>query len=626
MSRYYRIFGLLAGLGLLWGLGPWHSAQAADGFADTAFRAVWERTDNPISTAQATRTWLWGPKPGLALFEEYGSPGSTRLVQYFDKSRMEVNLPGGDRASQWYVTNGLLARELISGQRQTSDTTFRQFPAARIPSVGDPDDLEAPTYADLANVTTLAAGQNRAPAALNTLLNTSLDRQGRASSGGSAGGTYGLRVGFYENQTGHNIAQPFWDFLNSSGPLQTAQGGSTTGRLFDPLYFATGLPLSEPYWVHAKVGGKVQDVLLQVFERRLLTYTPGNSPQWRVEMGNIGQHYFSWRYGTLAAFSFDPRHSLTVTAGLTGPILEGQLATLGAKSWYSYGLFPIEQNGQPVAGRVQMVRTGKNYVFAAGPETITAFQALVRATPAGSYWQVGNEPNVPGQDEAAPEEYARQYETIRGVIREIDPTARLVGPNILNWNYTCNGCPGYAQGDGWTAKMIAAFQAQTGREIDFEVWSIHTYGLNWAKLPLADYRQDVAQTVALREYLRTLPNQAGKPIWITEYGVIWGYDDIKWNKVGDEWRAKPGGTFQRQALLDYIHGYADWLKANSNGYGIERWFIYTNFGLPEPYTDTFTGISLFSSAASPQSELSDFGALFRATALYLKNPAPGGAP
>jgi hypothetical protein len=58
-----------------------------------------------------------------------------------------------------------------------------------------------------------------------------------------------------------------------------------------------GLPLMEPVWVQAIVDKKAKDVLLQCFERRCLTYTPDNAPEWRVEMGNVGRHYFDWRYG-----------------------------------------------------------------------------------------------------------------------------------------------------------------------------------------------------------------------------------------------------------------------------------------------------------------------------------------
>jgi hypothetical protein len=38
-------------------------------------------------------------------------------------------------------------------------------------------------------------------------------------------------------------------------------------------------------------------VLVQLFERRILTYTPGNPRGFEVEMGNVGQHYHRWRYG-----------------------------------------------------------------------------------------------------------------------------------------------------------------------------------------------------------------------------------------------------------------------------------------------------------------------------------------
>ncbi|MEZ4520625.1 MAG: hypothetical protein R3A46_03120 [Thermomicrobiales bacterium] len=35
---------------------------------------------------------------------------------------------------------------------------------------------------------------------------------------------------------------------------------------------------------------------MQCFERRCLTYTPGNPEGFIVEAGNVGQHYYSWRY------------------------------------------------------------------------------------------------------------------------------------------------------------------------------------------------------------------------------------------------------------------------------------------------------------------------------------------
>jgi hypothetical protein len=54
--------------------------------------------------------------------------------------------------------------------------------------------------------------------------------------------------------------------------------------------------VTEPYWARVPVGGQPKWVLIQAFERRVLTYTPDNTPEFRVEMGNIGLHYKTWRH------------------------------------------------------------------------------------------------------------------------------------------------------------------------------------------------------------------------------------------------------------------------------------------------------------------------------------------
>src|SRR5215210_5299451 len=62
-------------------------------FAMPAFESTSRRTDNLVASGQVKRTWFWGPTPSTAgLSEEYKQgAGGKRLVQYFDKSRMEVN-------------------------------------------------------------------------------------------------------------------------------------------------------------------------------------------------------------------------------------------------------------------------------------------------------------------------------------------------------------------------------------------------------------------------------------------------------------------------------------------------------------------------------------------------------
>ncbi|MCL4553417.1 MAG: hypothetical protein M1305_07725, partial [Candidatus Marsarchaeota archaeon] len=64
---------------------------------DANFKLVWERTDKPLQDGVTARSWMWGPQtvPGSLGAEPYAeAPGGTRVVQYFDKSRMEVRVMG----------------------------------------------------------------------------------------------------------------------------------------------------------------------------------------------------------------------------------------------------------------------------------------------------------------------------------------------------------------------------------------------------------------------------------------------------------------------------------------------------------------------------------------------------
>src|SRR2546423_7314760 len=95
------------------------------GFADRAFQAAWERTDRPVAGGMVRRSFYWGPTPGAMLSEPYAEgAGGKRLVQYFDKSRMEINNPAADRNSPFYVTNGLLTVELVTGRLQVGNDSF----------------------------------------------------------------------------------------------------------------------------------------------------------------------------------------------------------------------------------------------------------------------------------------------------------------------------------------------------------------------------------------------------------------------------------------------------------------------------------------------------------------------
>ncbi len=252
-----------------------------------AWDRVWNREDLPVAAGAVSRTWIWGPAPFATeqeLFDQ--SPGGRRAVRYFDKSRMEVTNPGGDQSSPWYVTNGLLVRELISGQLQVGEDRFIDREPAGMPVTGDPDDTNGPTYA------ALRALLNAPPVPVGSEIRATIDRQGTIGGNGRGGVSAALLVG----ETNHTVADVFWTYLNSQGPVWDG-ANFVEGRLFDPTFFATGFPITEAYWTRVKVAGQVKDVLLQCFERRCLTYTPENPDGWKVEMGNVGRHYHSWSYG-----------------------------------------------------------------------------------------------------------------------------------------------------------------------------------------------------------------------------------------------------------------------------------------------------------------------------------------
>ncbi len=260
-------------------------ANAASGFGDNAFEKIWQQGDSPVAAGQA-RSWLWGADPTWAGYEGYdeAKPNGNRMVQYFDKSRMEINDPDVDRNSQWFVSNGLLTIELVSGKMQYGDNRFENRSPANIPVAGDLTNNGGPTYASLAGLTVTSGNfaGNRAGQALKD----SVNGNGQVSQIQPPMAT---NYAYYEPQTRHNVPSVLWNWM------QNIPGSNWT--------FALGYPISEAYWSQFNVGGQSKMVLVQLFQRRVLTYTPSNDAAWQVEMGNIGLHYFNWRYNGQAPAS-----------------------------------------------------------------------------------------------------------------------------------------------------------------------------------------------------------------------------------------------------------------------------------------------------------------------------------
>jgi hypothetical protein len=277
-------------------------AQTPEGFADPAFKRVWERTDLPVDAGRVARTWVWGPSPGRSLQEPFKEGlGGLHLVQYFDKARMEINNPNGNVNDPFYVTNGLLVVEMINGRIQTGVNQFESVGASDRRIAGD-EGSDAPTYSALQRVASVGVtpGDNRAARITpgNIMPPMYINGSGYVASASPLQVPQAeiIRAANYIVETGHNIPDRFWDYLNSQGMVY--ENGTYKNGPITNWVSAFGFPITEPYWTSIQVAGRSRPIYFQAFQRRILTYSPANDPAWQVEMGNVGQQYYSWRYET----------------------------------------------------------------------------------------------------------------------------------------------------------------------------------------------------------------------------------------------------------------------------------------------------------------------------------------
>ncbi len=297
IKAIYRILAiitllLLANVSFAQSYSPISGPVALPVWADPAFASLWTRNDKPVADGAVQRSWAWGPGPGRSMKEDIGPNLNDVLVQYTDKARMELPNPNGDRNSPWFVTSGLLVKEMVTAQVYSRQMNPVALQPAQINVAGDDGDANAPTYASFTNNLASVAdrtGQN---------VDKTIERDGTITPHISVAlvGIPEPKFAHFEPASGHNIADAFYTFLNQTGKVYD-NGNLVEAPLFNWVY-VMGYPISEPYWTQVQVGGKVHDVIVQLFERRTLTYDLGESdPMWQVQMGNVGQHYYAWRFG-----------------------------------------------------------------------------------------------------------------------------------------------------------------------------------------------------------------------------------------------------------------------------------------------------------------------------------------
>ncbi len=303
-------FLLMGGLFLnVWPVALAPQVARAEEFANPAFKNLWFRSDGLVAASNAARPYVWGREPFATRTERYeNSPNRQRLVQYFPKGRMEITRPDGDATNQWYVSSGLLVRDMVAGVVQIGDNLVQLYRPVNTPVVGDENQplASTPRYGDVASVAFNSS-------AARSLTGQPITRTLRAGDPPNTGGRVVPRAsnaqpkinyGYFEPTSRHNIAAPFWDFMNATGQVYAPNGEIATAPIFDWQYIL-GYPLTEAYWVNAKIEGKTQEVLVQFFQRRVLYFNPAAPASQQVDFTNVGSHWYNWQYGPVVAYTGD---------------------------------------------------------------------------------------------------------------------------------------------------------------------------------------------------------------------------------------------------------------------------------------------------------------------------------
>ncbi len=271
-------------------------AGNTDGRVAKELARRWASDDAVVANGDQRRLFMWGSQVLSSGSEPWaGAPGGNRTVWYFAKARMEITNPAANSDDPWYVSSGLLVDELVGSYIQTGDYTTVPHAPADIAVVGDAvNAAQTITYRDLRPIATIA-NENRSTPRPNAPVVETVGKGGVVATDQRFGG-YNVRLGMFHDTKGHNIASVFTDAI----PL-------------DQLLRLAGHPISEPYWLSVPSNGRLTDVLIQAFDRRVLVYTPSNPVATRVEWGDVGRHYAQWRYGTATNITpFDPRTILDV--------------------------------------------------------------------------------------------------------------------------------------------------------------------------------------------------------------------------------------------------------------------------------------------------------------------------
>jgi hypothetical protein len=215
-----------------------------------------------------------------------------------------------------------------------------------------------------------------------------------------------------------------------------------------------------------------------------------------------------------------------------------------------------------------------------------------------AYWSIGNEPSIftllrQTDEDYTTERFNREWRAIAQAMKAVDPTIKLIGPEIHQWNESLETTPKDSAGRDWMAEFLKA----NGDLVD--VISVHRYPMYSPNGPVAvaDLRANTRRWTGELAYLRNVIREiVGRdlPIAFTEvnsdpsnailqdaspdsfYNAIWYADVLGQMMNADVFMVNQWVLSQRSTGLGLL-----------NGTDIRPTFyvfpLYKNFGSDQVY-------------------------------------------
>lgn len=135
--------------------------------------------------------------------------------------------------------------------------------------------------------------------------------------------------------------------------------------------------------------------------------------------------------------------------------------TIGRYLNWRWDMYPEHPNAMEY---YFMVRVRENHFW----PSASLLRMIARNNPGGT-WIVGNEADVVHQDNTTPAAYARHYHDIYTIIKQADPTARVVANGIVMVSPLRLA---------WLNQVWDTYRSLYGSDMPVDVWNVHTYIAN----------------------------------------------------------------------------------------------------------------------------------------------------